>query len=236
MPDININSNEINHLAIIMDGNSRWADSQGLHKFAGYAKGVDVMSEIIRNISSHNVKYITFYAFSQENWNRPKEDIKFLLELLSQKLDSEEDDFIKNNIRLKFIGRLDKISLELLNKINKIEELTKFNTKLTVTIAFSYSGREEIVDACQKLIDNNVKNVTVELIAKQMYFPQMPDVDLLIRTGKEKRLSNFLTWHSTYAELYFCEKYWPEFSLEDLNKALNDFSTRQRNFGNARKL
>ena len=228
--------NKINHLAIIMDGNSRWAKSQGLSKFIGYSQGVATMTEIIKNISSYGIGYVTFYAFSQENWNRPEEDVSFLLELLDQKLDNEIANLTKNNIRLKFIGRLDNLSSELQNKIDYIEKITQSNSKLTVTIAFSYSGRNELVDACQKLIDSGVKEVTAEIIAQNMYFSDMPDVDLLIRTGKEMRLSNFLTWHSTYAELYFCDKYWPEFSLEDLALALNNFSKRQRNFGHARKL
>ncbi len=219
-----------------MDGNSRWAKSQGLSKVIGYSKGVDVMAEIIENISRYGIEYVTFYAFSEENWNRPEEDVSFLLDLLDQKLDSEINNLTKNNIRLKFIGRLNNLSSKLQNKITHIETTSQFNTKLTVTIAFSYSGRNEIVDACQKLIDSGVQEITSEMIARNMYFSDMPDVDLLIRTGKEMRLSNFLPWHSTYAELYFCDKYWPEFLLEDLEIALNNFSKRQRNFGHARKL
>ena len=219
-----------------MDGNSRWSKSQGLNKFIGYSKGVDVMAEIIENISGYGVEYVTFYAFSQENWNRPEEDVSFLLELLDQKLDSESTNLTKNNVRLKFIGRLNNLSSKLQNKIANIEKTTQSNSKLTATIAFSYSGRNEIVDACQKLIDSGAKEINSEILAKNMYFSDMPDVDLLIRTGKEMRLSNFLPWHSTYAELYFCDKYWPEFSLEDLEIAFDDFSKRQRNFGHARKL
>ena len=219
-----------------MDGNSRWAKSQGLSKVIGYSKGVDVMAEIIENISKYGIEYVTFFAFSEENWNRPEEDVSFLLELLDHKLDSEINNLTENNIRLKFIGRLNNLSSKLQNKITHIETTNQFNTKLTVTIAFSYSGRNEIVDACQKLIDTGVQEITSEMIARNMYFSDMPDVDLLIRTGKEMRLSNFLPWHSTYAELYFCDKYWPEFSLTELEIALSDFLKRQRNFGHARKL
>jgi undecaprenyl diphosphate synthase len=226
--------NKLNHLAIVMDGNSRWALANGHSKIDGYysgAKNVKIITEAALGLS---IKHLTLYAFSHENWQRPKDDVDSLLHILNDYLDNEIDDLHQKDICLKFIGKLDKLSDHLLAKIASAEKITANNSKMNLYIAFSYSGRQEIVDGVNKIIASATKHVGVEDFSKYLYCSEMPDVDFLIRTGKEQRLSNFLLWQLAYTELFFSDKYWPEFTPQDLESAIKEFTTRSRNFGHAR--
>jgi undecaprenyl diphosphate synthase len=222
---------EINHLAIIMDGNARWSKREGLPIAEGHRRGAENAKQMLSIIAELGVSYLTLFAFSSENWKRADEEILYLLELLSYYLQSEEFDLNKNGIRVKIIGKLDRLDHKLQAGISKIIEATKHNNRMTLCIAFSYGSIQEITDACQKIIDSGVKSITPEKFRNYLYDPEMPDVDLLIRTSGVVRISNFLLWQAAYAELFFSKKYWPEFTREDLIEAINDYGARKRNFG-----
>ena len=226
--------NTLNHLAIIMDGNSRWAEASGKEKFHGYAKGAQQVSVIIEESLRIGIKHLTLYAFSVENWGRPAEDVSYLLNLLELYILEETENLNKQNIKLKFIGDLSKLPYELKDLISEAVKKTSNNNSLVLYIAFGYGGKHEILDACKKAVALNKSDFTVETFNQYLYCPEMPDVDFVIRTGKEKRMSNFLPWQTAYAELYFSDKFWPEFTDHDLNIAVEDFKTRKRNFGHAR--
>lgn len=226
--------NKLNHLAIIMDGNSRWAEASGKEKFEGYAKGAEQVRVITKESLALGIKYLTLYAFSVENWNRPASDVRYLLNLLEMYITQETDNLNKQNIKLQFIGDLSKLPFELQNLILQATHKTSSNNALVLYIAFGYGGKHEILDACKKAVALNKSDFTVENFKQYLYCPEMPDVDFVIRTGKEKRMSNFLPWQTAYAELYFSDKFWPEFTDQDLNIAVDDFKTRKRNFGHAR--
>lgn len=222
---------DINHLAIIMDGNARWAEQHNKAKAQGHKKGAETAKSLLPCISKLGIKYLTLYAFSSENWQRPPEEVAILIDLLSHYVKKETEILSDNGIRLKVIGTLDKLSKKLQEKIQKAVELTKNNSKMTVTIAFSYGSRTEIVNACQQVLDSGIKKITEEDFKNFLYDPEMPDVDLLIRPSGVYRISNFLLWQAAYAELYFIDKFWPEFNEEDLKEALINYSKRKRNFG-----
>ena len=218
----NINHN-IKHLAIIMDGNARWATSCNLSKAEGHKKGAEVAKELILQILELNIPYVTLYTFSSENWQRPKDEISLLMKLLNYYVENEIKTLHKHQIRLKIVGNLDKIL--------HAAELTKNNDKMTVCLAFSYGSREEIVHACQNIVNSGIKQISEEIFSQFLYDKEMPDVDLYIRTGGFFRMSNFLLWQAAYAELYFIDKFWPDFSIDDLKVAIEDYSRRKRNFG-----
>ena len=226
----NIHHN-IKHLAIIMDGNARWAASSNLSKAEGHKKGAEVAKELILQSLELNIPYITLYTFSSENWQRPKDEVSLLMKLLNYYVENEIKTLHKHQIRLKIVGNLDKINSELKNKILHSAELTKHNEKMTVCLAFSYGSREEIAQACQKIVNSGIKQISEEIVSQFLYDKEMPDVDLYIRTGGFFRMSNFLLWQAAYAELYFFDKFWPDFSIDDLKLAIEDYSKRTRNFG-----
>lgn len=226
--DINHN---IKHLSIIMDGNARWASHNSLSRAEGHRKGAEVAKKLILQTLSLNIPYLTLYTFSSENWQRPADEILLLMQLLNYYVESEIKTLHKNSIRLKVAGNLDKINKDLKNKITGGMELTKHNNKMTLCLAFSYGSRDEIVQACQRIIDSNIKNISEKSFSEFLYDRDMPDVDLYIRPGGFYRMSNFLLWQAAYAELYFTEKLWPDFSIEDVKEAIKDYSTRKRNFG-----
>lgn len=228
------NHNEIQHLAIIMDGNSRWANSLGLDKFLGYTQGAGQVKVIVEEVLRLGIANLTLYAFSIENWNRPKEDVDYLLTLLDAYLNKEVEDLHAKNIKLQFIGDLSKLSAGLKNSVDNAVNLTKDNNALNLYIAFSYGGRDEILRACKAYSHSGSKDLSEDEFRKYLYCPEMPDVDFLIRTGKEQRMSNFLPWQTSYTELYFSDKFWPEFAPKDLTIAIDDYKTRKRNFGRAR--
>jgi undecaprenyl diphosphate synthase len=224
--------NGIRHLAIIMDGNARWAKKAGLTKAEGHMKGAEAAKAIIPAILDHKIPYTTLYAFSSENWQRrPIEEIDILIKLLVYYVENETKLLNDNGIRLKIIGDLRRLSQPLQEQIRKIIEATCENKTMTVCIAFGYGSRDEIINSCQTIVDLGIKKVTEDVIRRHLYDPDMPDVDLLIRTSGERRISNFLLWQAAYAELYFLEKYWPDFNKDDLNMAIADYSKRKRNFG-----
>jgi len=222
---------ELNHLAIIMDGNARWAELHGKTKAEGHKKGAETAKALLPVAAKLGVKYLTLYAFSSENWQRPADEVSVLINLLSYYVKSETKILNENGIKLKIIGNLTKLSGNLQEKILKAVEATKDNNKMTVTIAFGYGGRDEIIQACQKIIDSEVKTITEEQFKNFLYDPEMPDVDLLIRTGGLFRISNFLLWQIAYAELFFSNKFWPDFTEQDLQTAITDYSNRKRSFG-----
>lgn len=253
----------IKHLAVIMDGNGRWAKARGLPKIEGHRKGAIAAKLLVQNAIKLGIEYLSLYTFSSENWRRPACEVSDLLGLLGFYLKQELSNLHKQGVRIKVIGDLAPLEKDLKAQILHAVELTKSNTKITLCLAFSYGGRLEIVNACRRIIechpraDGDPEIITLdsrlrgddrvvcvddivreddELTFKQyLYDPEMPDVDLLIRTSGERRISNFLLWHIAYAELYFIDTLWPDFGIDDLSKAIEDFNARQRNFGGARE-
>lgn len=221
----------INHLAITMDGNARWAKSKNLPKTDGHKFGADKLKSLLTTFIDLNIPYITLYTFSSENWRRPKTEVTFLFKLFSYYLQNETHLWNEHGIKIKVIGRLEQLDNRLRKQIDDTMELTKHNNKLTLCLAFSYGARAEIIDACQKIIDVGKTKIHEDEFKNYLYDPEMPDVDLFIRPGGVFRISNFLLWQSAYAELYFSPKYWPDFTKEDLIEALNDYSNRKRTFG-----
>lgn len=229
--------NSLNHLAIIMDGNGRWATKKLLPKVEGHRQGAETAKKIIKACPSFNIKYITLYTFSSENWLRPEEEVSNIIHLLTFYLEKELKSLHENNIRIKVIGNIEKLSTSLQEKIQNATLLTKDNNDLTVCIAFGYGGRDEIINAAKKIVRNNInpEEITESLFQSYLFDPEMPNVDMMIRTSGEHRISNFLLWHSSYAELYFPEKYWPDFDESDLKIAVEEFQSRKRNFGYSRE-
>lgn len=223
----------INHLAIIMDGNSRWAKQNNLTSYVGHKKGAENVKKVIEFAINHKIKHLSLFAFSTENWQRPKEEVDYLLELLDLYLTQEIQNLIKNKIKLSVIGDTNKLSSGLQSKIATISEMAIDDIVLNLYITFSYGGRQEIIDAVKKALVSNIdhKILNTDNFKQFLYDPLMPDIDLIIRTGGNKRISNFLLWHCAYAELYFIDKYWPDFDLIDFNAAITDYNQRLRTFG-----
>ncbi|QJT94853.1 di-trans,poly-cis-decaprenylcistransferase [Wolbachia endosymbiont of Diaphorina citri] len=222
------------HLAIIMDGNSRWAKNQGRVKIDGYRKGSEVAFDIAKHCTTLAISYLTLYAFSMENWLRPENETDCLFDLFYSVLTNEDKiNFIDNsNIKLNFIGNLSLLPSKIFDQIKKVEEVTHKNDGLLLTIAVSYGANQEIIHAINNIIKRNIDCVLKEdEFEKFLYTKDLPKLDLLIRTGGEKRLSNFLLWQAAYAELYFCDTLWPDFSCQDLIKALEDYTKREKKYG-----
>lgn len=221
------------HVAIIMDGNGRWAKKRGLPRLVGHNAGGDNIRPVAKIFADHGVKYLTLYMFSTENWNRPRIEVAGLLSLLGKKIDRETQAFHRENIRLVHLGRLDRLSRKLRDKVLGAVELTKRNTGLTVCLAFDYGGRDEIVQAARGIGRAGIAedNIDESVFVRHLYNPDIPDPDLVIRTGGESRLSNFLLWEAAYSELYFTAVLWPDFSREDIEEALSEYKRRQRRFG-----
>ena len=225
------------HVAIIMDGNNRWAKSRKLPLQIGHKKGTENIEKISDACIEIGVKYLTIYAFSSENWDRPKEEVSYLMKLLDEYLEKEIESLMKKNVRIVISGDLTRLSDKTKEHIVTIENKTKNNNALTLNVAFSYGGRQEIVDAVKKIAlavsekKISVGDVTPELIAQNLYQPEIPDPDLLIRTAGDLRISNFLLWQSAYTELYFTETFWPDFSKKDLQNAIINFNKRERRYG-----
>jgi len=222
------------HLGIIIDGNRRWAKKHNLPTIEGHRQGfrnVDKISEFARKLG---VKILTIYVFSTENWKRPKKEIKYLMKLLSLAFNKKYiDKLIKDEIQIRILGEIEKLPKKLQQKIKKAEEKTKSGKKGILNLAISYGGRAEIIQALKKIIKKKIPadKITEKVISENLWTAGLPDPDLIIRTGGRLRLSNFLTWQSTYSELYFTDKYWPDFTEKDLLDAFADFSKRKRNFG-----
>lgn len=219
-----------------MDGNGRWAKERGLPRREGHLAGINALENVLRRAEKLGIPCLTVYAFSTENWKRPVQEVKFLFQLFEETLMKRAGDLFSNNIKVKVIGRRESLPASLLKTIDRIEEKTSGNKKHTLNIAFNYGGRAEIVDVVSAVIREYEKGkkfaqIDEEVIESFLYNPEFPEVELLIRTGGEKRLSNFLLWQSAYAELYFTEKYWPDFDGDELEKAIEDFKKRNRRFG-----
>ena len=225
------------HIAIIMDGNGRWAKQQGNARIFGHRNAIKAVRDVCEGCAELGVGYLTLYAFSTENWNRPKMEVTALMDLLVSTINSETETLIKNNIRLNAIGRLTDLPEKVLTNLKEAIDKTKNNTGLTLTLALSYSSKMEMVDAFRK-IAADVKNGKLEpgsiddkIIGQALYTSDMPDPDLLIRTSGELRISNFMLWQLAYSELYFTPTFWPDFDKEELYKAIVDYQQRERRFG-----
>jgi undecaprenyl diphosphate synthase len=225
------------HIAVIMDGNARWAKGKGLPVAMGHKAGSQAIKTLVRSAAEFGVKYLTIYAFSTENWQRPKEEVSYLMFLLKEYLAKEIDELVKNGVRIVVSGNLENVEKATVQRIKEIEEQTKNNQTICLNVAFDYGARQEIVDVIKKImVAIEEKKISFDqideaLVNQNLYQPQVPDPDLLIRTAGELRLSNFLLWQLAYSELYFTEKFWPDFSKEDLHKAILDFNQRKRNYG-----
>jgi len=221
------------HIAIIMDGNGRWARQRGLPRLAGHRAGTENLRRIIRACVEFHIKYLTIYAFSTENWGRPQEEVNGLMAILEEVIDKELDELHREGVRLQHIGRLERLNPTLVEKVKYAVELTKNNDRLILNIAWNYGGRDEIVCAIRKMIQDGVKpeEVTDELVSRYLFTAGIPDPDLIIRTSGEMRISNFLIWQAAYAEWYVTPTLWPDFDREELLKALIDYSRRERRFG-----
>jgi len=221
------------HVAIIMDGNGRWAKRRGLPRMLGHKAGGDNIRPVVKVFADCGVRYVTLYAFSTENWNRPKVEVAGLLSLLTRRIDEETRLFHEENVRLIHIGRLDRLSQKLRRKIERAVQLTKSNTGLTLCLAFDYGGRDEIVQAARRLSSENLPDnrIAETVFGQFLYTAGIPDPDLIIRTGGELRLSNFLLWQAAYSELYFTPVLWPDFGQKEIEEALCEYERRQRRFG-----
>lgn len=221
------------HIAIIMDGNGRWAKARGLPRLAGHRAGTENLRNIVRACGDLGVKYLTIYAFSTENWGRPEEEVSGLMGIFDEMFERELADLHKQGARLNHIGNLDKVRASLQEKIRRGMELTKNNHGLTLSVAFNYGGRDEIVQAVRAILRDGLTadEVNEETLSRYMFTAGIPDPDLVIRTSGEQRTSNFLLWQSAYAEWVFPQTYWPDFGPAELQAAVTEFANRQRRFG-----
>ncbi|MFH0914628.1 MAG: polyprenyl diphosphate synthase [Chloroflexota bacterium] len=221
------------HVAIIMDGNRRWAEMRGLPHLEGHRAGVKAARQVIEGLQEHGIKYVTLYSFSTENWKRPMKEVSGLMRLLEQSIKQETRELHERNMRLVHLGRLEGLSPKLRRTLEKAVELTRHNTAMTVGVAFNYGGRGEIVDAVRRLVSDGVspQEIDERLFSRYLYTDGLPEVDLVIRTGGEIRTSNFLIWQAAYAEYYFTPVLWPDFDDKELEKALLAYRQRQRRFG-----
>ena len=228
-----VKNTNLAHVAIIMDGNRRWAKLRHLPSMMGHKKGVDALKNTVKACDKFGIKYLTVYAFSTENWNRPKEEVDFLMELLANTMKNELDELNNNNVKINFIGDLKALNPNLQETLKQSSEKTKNNTGVILNIAINYGSRDEIKNAIQDIIRDKIKeeDITQDLISNYLYTKNMPDPDLLIRTSGEKRISNYLLWQIAYCELYITEKFWPEFGEDELKSAIIEFAKRQRRWG-----
>ena len=221
------------HVAIIMDGNSRWALSRGLPRLAGHRAGTENLRRVIRASVEFGVEYLTIYAFSTENWGRPAAEVKGLMYIFEEVIDRELDELHQEGVQLRHIGRLEKLSPKLRKKVLAAIDLTKDNQRLILNIAFNYGGRDEIVYAMQNMLRDGISpdQVDIELVGQYLFTAGTPDPDLVIRTSGELRTSNFLIWQSAYAEWYITPTFWPDFDKEEYAKALDTYTQRDRRYG-----
>ncbi len=221
------------HVAIIMDGNGRWAQKRGLPRLDGHRVGVDCIQGILKTLSAKGVEYVTLYAFSTENWNRPEEEVAGILEILHYALRVQTEALHENNVRIVHIGKQDRLSPQLQEEVAHAEGLTRNNSGITLNVAFDYGGRDEILGAVRKIIRDGVPEDQVDeaLFRKYLFTGHSPDPDLIIRTGGEMRISNFLLWQSAYSEYFHTPTLWPDLDSDELEQVLEAYSSRQRRFG-----
>ena len=223
--------NSLNHVAIIMDGNGRWGLKRNKTRNYGHFKGLNSVELVIKESIKRKIPYLTLYTFSTENWQRPKSEINFLFDLIRKSLKKKINKIVKQGIKINIIGKKKGLPNDILNIIKLIEKRTKNNKKITLNLALNYGSKEEIVDACKSLIFKKTKKINVINFEKELYTKNIPDPDILIRTGGTRRLSNFLLWQIAYTEIFFINKLWPDFNEKDFNKIVNKFYTIKRNFG-----
>ncbi len=225
------------HLAIIMDGNGRWAKQRGLPRVMGHKAGIESVREVVRVSSQLGVKWLTLFTFSSENWRRPQEEVAFLMKMLQELLDREVEELNRNQVRIMGMGRLDMLPPEVQSQLKRAQQRTENNPGMRLVLALSYGGKAEMVDMAREVAKRvaggqlRPEDVDEELLQECAYIPEMPPVDLLIRTSMELRLSNFMLWQTAYSELYFTETLWPDFRKKSLLKAIEDYSKRERRFG-----
>lgn len=228
--------NKLNHLAIIVDGNGRWAKNMGKIRSYGHLKGYENLKKIINYVNDNlDIKYISLFIFSTENFKRGKDEVDYLMNLFKKGFKEEKDIYIKKNMKVVFSGKKEGLSNEIISIIEEIESSTKDNTGLVVNFCLNYGGRSEIVDACKKIIDDKIdkNDITESLFSKYLY-KELPDIDLMIRTSGEQRISNFMLWSLSYSELYFTKTYFPAFTTNELLEIIDDFNNRDRRYGNAK--
>ena len=230
-------SNELEHIAIIMDGNGRWAKKRNLPRSAGHKKGAETLQEIVKGASEMGIKYMTVYAFSTENWKRDKEEVDYLMDLLRHYLKSEFDEINKQGGRILFIGERNMLDDDIVAQMENIENKTSGNDKFTFIVALSYGSRAEILSAVKKVSssvakgDILVEDIDENLFSSMLYTRNIPDPDLVIRTSGEQRISNYLLWQLAYSELFFTKTLWPDFTVAELKEIINDFNSRERRYG-----
>lgn len=228
--------NKLNHLAIIVDGNGRWAKNMGKIRSYGHLKGYENLKKIINYVNDNlDIKYISLFIFSTENFKRSKDEVDYLMNLFKKGFKEEKDIYIKKNMKVVFSGKKEGLSNDIISIIGEIESSTKDNTGLVVNFCLNYGGRSEIVDACKKIIDDKIdkNDITESLFSKYLY-KELPDIDLMIRTSGEQRISNFMLWSLSYSELYFTKTYFPAFTTNELLEIIDDFNNRDRRYGNAK--
>ncbi len=223
----------LQHLAFIMDGNRRFAREHGMPSLEGHRAGYQIVKKLGDWCLTRQIPLVTIWAFSTENWKRTEDEVGYLMDLLEWALRNDLEDFHQKGIRLKVIGRRDRLRASILEGIEQAEAKTKNNTKMTLVIALNYGGRAEIVDACKRLVEQGIEAAAVDeaALTSAMYWPEMLVPDLIIRTSGEQRLSGFLLWEAAYSELYWCQKHWPDFLETDLDAALEEYASRQRRYG-----
>ena len=221
------------HIAIVPDGNGRWAERRGLPRLRGHRAGVKSMRSIIEYLNGRQIKYVTLYGFSTENWGRPGDEVDGLFHILAERIGKDVPHLHKQGIKVRHLGRLEELPSWLQQVVNRAVDLTKNNAGMTLSLAFNYGGRVEILDAVRRLIAAGIsaQDMDEKLFSDYLYTAGLPDVDLLIRTGDELRLSNFLIWQTAYSEYYFTQVLWPDFTKEDIDKALLAYKQRERRFG-----
>ena len=224
-------NNSPKHIAIIMDGNGRWAKNKGLSRIEGHKEGVNVVRKIISFCSELKINHLTLFTFSEENWNRPKKEILGLMKLLVKSLKNETESLKKNNIKLSIIGDMSKIDPYTRKKINNSVNITRHNKGLNLNLAISYGSRQEIIIAINKILKEKKTNIDIEEFSQYLFTKDIPNPDLLIRTGKENRISNFLLWQIPYTEIFFSDSFWPDFNKEELESILMDFNRTERRYG-----
>lgn len=228
-----VKETNLKHIAIIMDGNRRWAKEHCLPSAMGHKKGVDALKKTVKGAHNFGVKYLTLYAFSTENWNRKQEEVDFLMGLLATTIKNELNELHQNNVKLRFIGDIKGLSLDLQKILAEAEDVTKDNTGVNLQIAINYGARNELVNAVKEIVKDNVApdKIDEETLKNYLYTKNIPDPDLLIRTGGEMRISNYLLFQIAYSEIYITKKYWPEFDENELQISIEEFNKRQRRYG-----
>ena len=223
--------NELNHVAVIMDGNGRWGLKKKGYRNYGHLKGLNTVEAIIKSAINYKIPYLTLYTFSTENWKRPDNEINFLFDLIRKHIKKNLKKIIKEGIKINIIGKQKKLPSDIVKSLKLIKKETKKNNAITLNLALNYGSKEEIVDACRKFVFEKNKKVDIKNFQEKLYTKNIPDPDILIRTGGTRRLSNFLLWQLAYAEIFFIDKLWPDFNKNDFNKIISKFYKIKRNFG-----